>query len=138
MLFATKALLSSLFVFKRVFVCTRPLTYCTCETEIALCRGGRGLAGGGDGSGGGSGSGGGLLLGDASLSPRSCRSRGRVYFLAVLGVLELEVNGAAAAISLLSCSVRLETGLQRILARCFSVRLLLCLRLNIKRCYHQC
>lgn len=87
MLFATKALLSSLFVFKRAFVCTRPSTYCTCETEIALCRGGRGLTGGGDGSGGG------LLLGDTSLSPRSCRSRGRVYFLAVLGVLELEVNG---------------------------------------------
>lgn len=69
-LFPTKAPLSSLFVFLRAFVCTRPSTYCTCGTEIALCRHARCLAGGG---------GGGLRLGAATLSPRSRQTRGRTF-----------------------------------------------------------
>lgn len=74
--FPTKGPLSSLFVFKRVFVCACPSTYCTCKTEIALCLRGHGLTVRGGSV---------LLCAAASLLSHSCRSRGRVYILAVWG-----------------------------------------------------
>lgn len=81
-LLPTKALLRSLFLCLGAFVCTRPSTHCTCETEMSLCWCGRGLAGGGGGDAGG---GGGLLLGRAPLLSPSCWSHGRAHVLAVWG-----------------------------------------------------